>query len=512
MTASVSGRPDPRVESATGRAAMLRRLTAIAPHILDDAAQIARLAERGPAPLLLALSQEVQRSDRTETLWLLLAGFLGSFPQPDHMKWARRELRLVTPNEAARVILQIGVENPVGWAEVDIEVDVVVGQVVVDVDFCAKYRHNTGIQRVVRETLSRWEATHDVVLVAWTMSGSSMRSLSAEEHERVIAWDGQGAIANRPPRDPDGVRLVVPFRSRVVVPEVPQLYQCGPLAALAEYSGNAVGMIGYDSIPVISPNTVGVPETERFVNYLTVVKHAHRVAGISETAAEEFGGFASAVAAQGLTGPTTVAVTLPIDKPTTDVVEASDALGDPMILCVGSQEPRKNHDAVLHAAEVLWAEGLTFTLCFIGGGSLVNLRHFDRRIAGIRARGGSIEVLRGVDDQRLLRAYHEARFTIFPSVHEGYGLPVAESLALGTPVITTGYGSTAEIAREGGCLLVDPRDDEQIVDAMRTLLTDDVELELLRAEASGRTNRSWDDYASQLWNELVEPLAGVAHG
>ena len=39
---------------------------------------------------------------------------------------------------------------------------------------------------------------------------------------------------------------------------------------------------------------------------------------------------------------------------------------------------------------------------------------------------------------------------VFPSVHEGYGLPVAESLALGTPVITTEYGSTAEIAAGGG--------------------------------------------------------------
>ena len=72
-----------------------------------------------------------------------------------------------------------------------------------------------------------------------------------------------------------------------------------------------------------------------------------------------------------------------------------------------------------------------------------------------------------VGDDDLWNAYERAAFMIFPSLHEGYGLPIAEALAHGTPVITSDFGSTAEIARDGGCLLVDPRDDEQIVDAMR---------------------------------------------
>jgi glycosyltransferase involved in cell wall biosynthesis len=488
---------------------MLRRLTTIAPHIIDDADQVASHAARGPAPLLLALAQRVQVLDRVDELWLLLTGFLGVFPEPDHVRWAQRQLRLVGPNEAARVVLQIGIENPTGWADVDVDVELVVGGVIVDVDFCAKYRHNTGIQRVVRETVSRWVGRREVVLVAWTASGSCMRTLSDEEHDRVIAWNGQGATAERPPPDPRGASLVVPYRSTVIVPEVPQAYQCAPLAALAEFSPNAVGVIGYDAIPVISPNTIGAMETERFVNYLTVVKHSDRVAAISHTAAAEFGGFASAVRAQGLHGPETVTVMLPVDKPTNADVLPSAARAEPLLLCVGSQEPRKNHDTVLHAAEVLWLEGQRFTLRFIGGGSLGNMRRFDREITRVRRSGGHIEVLRGVNDEVLLRSYREARFSVFPSIHEGFGLPVAESLALGTPVITTRYGSTAEVAASGGCVLVDPRDDESVISAMRRLLTDDAELDRLREEARRRTDPTWDDYADALWENLVTPLTEV---
>ncbi len=51
----------------------------------------------------------------------------------------------------------------------------------------------------------------------------------------------------------------------------------------------------------------------------------------------------------------------------TDLVATIGSL--PIVLAVGSHEPRKNHLAVLHAAELLWREGLLFTLTFVGGHS-----------------------------------------------------------------------------------------------------------------------------------------------
>ena len=96
-----------------------------------------------------------------------------------------------------------------------------------------------------------------------------------------------------------------------------------------------------------------------------------------------------------------------------------------------------------------------------------------------------------------------SRFTVFPSLHEGFGLPAAESLSFGTPVITTDYGSTREIAERGGSIMVNPRSDAEIHDAMQLLLTDDETYSRLVAEATAMIPRTWDEYANELWEKLV---------
>ena len=93
---------------------------------------------------------------------------------------------------------------------------------------------------------------------------------------------------------------------------------------------------------------------------------------------------------------------------------------------------------------------------------------------------------------------------MFPSLLEGFGLPVVESLAVGTPVIVSGHGSTAEIAEGGGCLTVDPRDVDSLQHAMSQLLGDDDLLERLRREAMERPRWTWNDYAGALWSFLVD--------
>jgi glycosyltransferase involved in cell wall biosynthesis len=175
-----------------------------------------------------------------------------------------------------------------------------------------------------------------------------------------------------------------------------------------------------------------------------------------------------------------------------------------MVLMVGSFEPRKNHLGVLHAAETLWREGLDFELTFIGGSGWGS--EIPDRIAALTQFGRPITVLRNVDRARLDQAYRSARFTVFPSRHEGYGLPVAESLEAGIPAITSDFGSLRELAAGGGALMVDPHNDIALADAMRRLLSDDAELALLRRQIADRPPRTWDDYAHELWTLLVAPL------
>lgn len=483
------------------RAFLQQRLLAIAPYVLDDAEEIAELAERGPGPLLDAIARATKARASDDTTWLALTAFLAVFPVPHLFLWFRRSLELCTPDEAMRLFLYAGTRAATGYADLTARLEIVTDSVVVDVDFCARHGHQTGIQRVVRQTMARWHAEHEIIPVAWIGGSMAMRRLGPIELERVIDF----AAASRREWQtglPEVTEFVIPFRSTVVLPEVPGFNLCGPLAALAEYSGNAISMIGYDAIPVVSADTVPGVETARFVNYLAIVKHADRVAGISEAASTEFQGLVEALPAQGMTGPAVTTVSLPVQMPT-EVDPTLAATETPLVLCVGSTEPRKNHLAVLHASEVLWREGKRFTLRFIGGGNEWSTKVFDKRIREAQAKGRSVELWRGAGDDKLISSYENARFLVFPSTHEGYGLPVAEALALGVPVITSSLGSLAEIARDGGCITVDPGDDEAIIDAMRELLDSDERVAQLRAEAAARPQRSWDDYARELWHDLV---------
>jgi hypothetical protein len=444
-------------------------------------------------PELIALCADSRRQDAR---WLVLTATFGAFPTTEQLREFGRNVEL-GPTEHTESALLAQVINEPSRGRIDLPMTIVADGVVVEVDFCARYDTHTGIHRVVRETVPRWSAEHPVTAVAWIDQYSAFRTLAPREVGRVFSHNGPipGEAA------PDATyrpHLVVPWRSVLVLPDVANPRASGQLAALAKFSGNTVSMIGYDMIPITSAEMRPLGDTEAFAQYLTVVKHAHRVAGISRSAAAEFAGFTYSLKAQGLTGPDVREVLLAGEAPRT-LGSAHRPHGDrPVMLCVGSQEPHKNQRAALHAAERLWREGLDFEVRLVGGRGWSDavLRPAIEHLADA---GRSITALGRVSDARLLDEMRSADFAFFASLHEGYGLPVAESLACGTPVITSNFGSQLEIAELGGCLVVDPRDDDEVTDAIRRLLTKPEELQRLRSEAVARPVRTWDEYASELW-------------
>jgi len=311
------------------------------------------------------------------------------------------------------------------------------------------------------------------------------------------------------PSDPRTTTVVVPWRATYVVPELAaEPARSLRLRALAELTPNRTGAIGFDCVPITSAETTQLGFAGVFAGNLSAVRHFDRVAAISQAAAAEYSGWRAGLAATGLPGPMVTSVPLPVEaaEPTED--DTATARGRflidsvPLVLAIGSHEPRKNHTALLHAAELLWRDGLRFSLTFIGGNSWGSAG-FVRRLAELQRAGRPVDTESALSDGQLWAAYRLAHCTVFPSLNEGFGLPVAESLAVGTPVVTSDFGSMRELALEGGALMVDPHDDHDIADALRRLLTDDeLHAELSRA-ALARPVRRWDTYASELWNFLV---------
>ncbi len=486
------------------------RLRSVLPHLLDGPPPARDPDPAADAGLTLdLLVASVAAHPTNDRIWLLVTAICAAFPTRNDVDRVRRMLELRDHTGSAIGLLDSCRSIVSDRGEPGATVEILHHGVVVDVDHTAKSDLHTGIQRVSRSLLPLWRAQRDVVPTGWTEAGGALRRLLPTELDRVVGWlSGQrggrhtDATAEPTTLDPPP-RILIPWRSVVVMVEVPAGEVADRLAAIGDYSGNRLVGVAHDAIPVVSADMVPSEDSSKFVRYLTSVKFAARMAGVSAAATAEMNGFVRALATQGLPGPQVVEVALGSPSTAAFSVKSPSGDGDPMVLVVGSHEPRKNHLAILHSAEILWREGLRFSLLFIGGSGWGD--EFPRRTAALQLVGRPLQVRRAVPEAELERAYSSAAFTVFPSLHEGFGLPVAESLLHGTPVITSNFGSTAEIGGQGGTLLIDPRDHPSLTNAMRILLTDPVVLERLRAEIAARPERTWQDYADELWENLVEP-------
>lgn len=461
--------------------------------------------------MLKKLAQSCRARDDDSSVWLMLVAISAAIPSQDDVAELRSQLRLSSGERDLLGALEAALSVSSNSRTLLYDIEIVRDEVLVDVDFAAKNGLNTGVQRVIRQTFSRWNNRYPHRLVVWTRDGKMLRNLIGREFDRVRNWQSSMRYEQESKFAPDGQTLVVPWNCVLVVPEVPQPDSIAGLRSIASVSGNQVLIIGHDAIPVLSPEYVLPEESERFAHFLGALKFAHRVVTVSHSAAAEFKGFCETLSSQGLVGPSISTVMLATEKVQPEKENSPELKRKdssvPLVLCVGTQEPRKNQTSLLAAAEILWSSGVNFELLFIGSGSPPLSLGFDRGVLELQRRGRHVSVLRHASDREVAEAYDEALFTVLPSLHEGFGLPVAESLAHSTPVIVSNFGSVAEVAREGGCLLVNPRRPEDIADAMRELLTKPELVEALRGEANARTARSWDDYAADIWAESLGMLS-----
>ncbi|WP_149205408.1 glycosyltransferase family 4 protein [Actinotalea subterranea] len=497
--AGVLGRGD-RARRATRAAARatLRERAAVLAHALSGET----VAPEAATDRVLEL---LARPD-DETTWLALSVLTGHLPVTAEVVRARRAAQIGGPQTLLATALEHVRSEPAPRT-----VEVLTGAVLVDIEHLARTSLGTGIQRVTRETLRRWSDAHELVAVGWHRELTALRPLTPEELEEAL-----GRAPGTSTTSPDGAgdargeeRVVVPWRSTYVLPEVVlELERTQRMESMFRFARSRTAAIGFDTVPLTSAETCAEDVPPRFALELAALRHVDRIATISRAAGTEYAGWRTMVRSMGLPGPDIAAVSLPVDAPRATPSALAEASLRyvvptlPMVLCVGSHEPRKNHLAVLHAAELLWRDGVQFSLLFVGGNAWKS-EGFSRRLAELAAAGRPVESVLGLDDRLLWALYALARCTVFPSVNEGFGLPVAESLASGTPAITSGFGSMLEIAEPGGALTVDPRDDHALAEAMRRALTDDVLYHQLVTEALSRPERGWREYAQETWDYLV---------
>ncbi len=262
--------------------------------------------------------------------------------------------------------------------------------------------------------------------------------------------------------------------------------------------------IFHDAIPIRHPEITWPRSVARHPGYIKLLARFDRVWAVSAASKADLLGFWRW---QGVAAPPPVDIlALGADfKPgTRQVCDSPLAAGDagapavPSLLCVGILEPRKNQEFLLRICAELWREGLRFELHIAGR---VN-PNFGRPILGrmetLRREFPSLHYHPAAGDGDLASLYSSARASVFPTIAEGCGLPLLESLWQGVPCVFSDLPVLRENAGGGGCLPAAPNDAAAWKAAVRAILTDDGLHGRLRIEACARPLATWADAALAL--------------
>lgn len=173
-------------------------------------------------------------------------------------------------------------------------------------------------------------------------------------------------------------------------------------------------------------------------------------------------------------------------------------------LSVGTIEPRKNHGRLLDAYRTLKGEGAPMLPLVLAGGHGWLLEHFDAFLHGLEV--GREVILAGyVSNDELKWLYQNCFGFVYPSLFEGFGMPVVEALGLGGPVLCSNGSSLPEVAG-AAALLFDPLDTLSIAAAMRRLAREEVSREMLKTAGYRQAAKfSWVRSALRL-HELYDQV------
>ena len=160
----------------------------------------------------------------------------------------------------------------------------------------------------------------------------------------------------------------------------------------------------------------------------------------------------------------------------------------PYLLSVSTQEPRKNIQKLIDVYEKIKQEYPDFSLVLVGKQGWGE---------GFRSTEGVIWT-GYIPKEDLVAVYSGSRVFVYPSLYEGFGLPILEAMACGVPVVTSNNSSMVEIAKDVA-ILVDPRSETQLEKAIKMVMNlnlDDYQ-KMVRASLNCARRFTWAKTAKQ---------------
>lgn len=399
----------------------------------------------------------------------------------------------------------------------------------------------TGIPRVMNELASRYATKDDVVFIVWD---ASTRCFLELDIGMSLSKRGEGIFYKQPHSSEEPVvqvssvvansvkkmsymlkkhrpelHRILAARARRYIPAftgTPIVFSPGnellilwgewadesfQAAVVAAHSqGISIVHIVYDMLPILAPQFSGHSTAAMSHYYRHVMPLCRLVLVISESTKKDLAGW---LRHQKLPVPDIQTFRLGDDfavvKPVMpDKVVSSQVISrdEPFLLCVGTVEARKNHTLLYYVYKLAHSRGINLPKTVIIGRKGWRADNIYDIINTDPDTKQKIIFLENISDEELAWFYMNCRFTVYPSFYEGWGLPVAESIAYGKTCLASNTSSMPEIAQDI-IDYFDPASSDECLQKIVALL-DDKYLSRCESRLSEYKTTTWDDTYQQV--------------
>lgn len=259
----------------------------------------------------------------------------------------------------------------------------------------------------------------------------------------------------------------------LVIADVCWDYPVWHIARMARASGVAVVLVVHDLMPLRRPQFCFPLVPKVFGTCLReMTTYADAIVCNSRATEDDLRAWASE---QGLGLPATGHFRLGCDglapvanEPVRPAVSSFLASSAPCFVAVGTFEPKKNYPTLVRAFERLWRQGLQVRL-LIAGRETVECGDFTQALRQHPEQGQRLLTVHDANDAEVQAAYTGCRALVFPSLFEGFGLPLVEARTRGCRVIASRIPAFEELA-DSGVMLFNPQDEVELAEAVRSLI------------------------------------------
>jgi ADP-heptose:LPS heptosyltransferase/glycosyltransferase involved in cell wall biosynthesis len=308
----------------------------------------------------------------------------------------------------------------------------------------------------------------------------------------------------------------------LLIPEVPHLKSHDPRYPSVSVGGPIAyarkrrlcsALIFHDILPLTNPELsdatdakAAAAERRDFENYARALLDADLVLPVSSFTQASLCGWLKSSGYATKSWPHFAVIEVPAEftgwaRQIPDVAKSTGPQRGFGFICVGTTCTRKNQLSVIEAFNRLIAAkpDLPITLDVVGHAEPTLHARFD---ALTRQSSGRVHSHGYLPSGELAWLISASRASIFVSKAEGYGSPLVESLWLGTPCLCSNIPPMVDIARAGGCLIVDPYDVDAIAAEINRLATDETCYRRLLTELATRELKTWADYGADIFSAL----------